>query len=134
MLRPASFKLVSVVALIVLLTFIVMNAETTPALKYDKSAEVKVKGVIDDVKTAEDATVHVTLKNDKGSLDVVVAPEKFLKEMEIIFAKGETIEVLGSQLTVDGNPVLLAREVTRNGDVMVMRDERGKGVWVGWIK
>jgi hypothetical protein len=65
---------------------------------------------------------------------VVVAPEKFLKEMEIIFAKGETIEVLGSQLTVDGNPVLLAREVTRNGDVMVMRDERGKGVWVGWIK
>jgi DNA/RNA endonuclease YhcR with UshA esterase domain len=134
MLRPAFFKLVSVVALIVLLTFIVMNAETTPALKYDKSAEVKVKGVIDDVKTAEDATVHVTLKNDKGSLDVVVAPEKFLKEMEIIFAKGETIEVLGSQLTVDGNPVLLAREVTRNGDVMVMRDERGKGVWVGWIK
>jgi DNA/RNA endonuclease YhcR with UshA esterase domain len=134
MLRPASFKLVSVVALIVLLTFIVMNAETTPALKYDKSAEVKVKGVIDDVKTAEDTTVHVTLKNDKGSLDVVIAPEKFLKEMEIIFAKGETIEVLGSQLTVDGNPVLLAREVTRNGDVMVMRDERGKGVWVGWIK
>ena len=134
MLRPASFKLVSVVALIVLLTFIVMNAETTPALKYDKSAEVKVKGVIDDVKTAEDATVHVTLKNDKGSLDVVVAPEKFLKEMEIIFAKGETIEVLGSQLTVDGNPVLLAREVTRNGDVMLMRDEHGKGVWVGWIK
>jgi hypothetical protein len=54
--------------------------------------------------------------------------------MEITFAKGETIEVLGSQLTVDGNTVLLAREVTRNGDVMLMRDEHGKGVWVGWIK
>jgi DNA/RNA endonuclease YhcR with UshA esterase domain len=134
MLRLASFKLVSVVALIVLLTFIVVNAETAAALKYDKSAEVKVNGVIDDVKTAADTTVHVTLKNDKGSLDVVVAPEKFLKEMEITFAKGETIEVLGSQLTVDGNTVLLAREVTRNGDVMLMRDEHGKGVWVGWIK
>ena len=134
MLRPDSFKLVSAVALIVLLAFIAVSAETAPALKYDKSSEVKVKGVIDEVKTAADNTVHVTLKNDKGSLDVLVAPEKFLKEMEITFAKGDAIEVLGSQLTVEGNPLLLAREVTRNGDVMVMRDEQGKPVWVGWIK
>jgi hypothetical protein len=133
MLRPASFKLVSVVALIVLLAFIVVHAQA-PAPKYDKSSEVKVKGVIEEVKTAADNTVHVTLKNDKGLLDVMVAPEKFLREMEITFAKGETIEVVGSQLTVDGNPLMLAREVTRNGDVMVMRDEKGKPVWVGWIK
>ncbi len=74
------------------------------------------------------------MKNDNGSLDVLVAPEKFLKEMEITFAKGETIEVLGSQLTVDGEVILLAREVRRNGDVMTIRDEEGKPVWVGWIK
>ncbi len=132
--RPDSFKLVSAVALIVLLAFIVVSAETAPAPKYDKSSEVKVKGVIDDVKTAADNTVHVTLKNDKGALDVLVAPVSFLKEMEITFAKGDAIEVLGSQLTVEGNPLLLAREVTRNGDVMTMRDDHGKPVWVGWIK
>jgi hypothetical protein len=133
MLRPASFKLASAVALIVLAAFIVVQAQTVPAPKYDKSSEVKVKGIIEDVKTAPDKTVHITLKNDKGSLDVTVAPEKFLKEMEIVFAKGDTIEVFGSQLTVDGNPALLAREVIRNGDVMVMRDEHGKPVWLGWI-
>ena len=65
---------------------------------------------------------------------MLVAPEKFLKEMEITFAKGDAIEVLGSQLTVDGNPLLLAREVTRNSDVMTMRDDHGKPVWVGWIQ
>lgn len=134
MLRPAYCKLVSVVALIVLLTSISMSAETAPALKYDKSAEVRVKGLIEDVKISADDTVHLTLKSDKGSLDVIVAPEKFLKEMEITFAKGDSIEVLGSRLTVEGNAVLLAREVTRNGDVILMRDEQGKGVWVGWIK
>ena len=68
-LRPDSFKLVSAVALIVLLAFIMVSAETAPAPKYDKSSEVKVKGVIDDVKTAADNTVHVTLKNDKGALE-----------------------------------------------------------------
>jgi len=133
MLRPASCRLVSVVTLIVLLAFIAAYAQGS-ALKYDKSSEVKVKGVIDEVTTGADKSVHVTLKNDKGSLDVMVAPEKFLKEMEISFTKGDTIEVLGSQLTVDGNPILLAREVTRNGDVMTMRDDKGKPVWVGWIQ
>jgi uncharacterized ion transporter superfamily protein YfcC len=126
--------LVSAAVLIVLLVFAGVSTGTVPAPKYDKSSEVKIKGVIDEVKIAADNTVHLTLKNDKGSLDVVVAPENFLKEMEITFAKGDAIEVLGSQLTVDGSALLLAREVTRNGDVMTMRDDRGKPVWVGWIK
>jgi len=134
MLRLASFKLVSVAALIVLLASIPGNAGTVPAPEYDKSAEVKVKGVIDEVRTAPDNSIHLTLKNVTGSLEVFVAPEKFLKEMEIVFAKGETIEVLGSQLSVGGTAILLAREVTRNADVVTVRDEQGKPVWVGWIK
>jgi hypothetical protein len=134
MLRPASFKLASAVALIVLVTCFAAWAETVTAPKYDKSSEVKVKGIIEDVKTTADNTVHIMLKSDTGSLDVTVAPEKFLKEMEITFAKGDAVQVLGSQLTIDGNPALLAREVIRNGDVMVMRDEHGKPVWLGWIK
>jgi len=134
MLRPASFKLVSVVALIVLLTFVVMNAENTPAIKYDKSAEVKVKGTIDDVITAPDSTVHITLKSDKGSLDVVIGPEKFLKAMEVSYSKGDAVEILGSKVVVDGNAIMVAREVTRNGEVLCARDPRGEPVWVGWIK
>jgi hypothetical protein len=134
MLRLASLKLVSVAAVIFLLASIPATAGTMPALEYDKSAEVKVKGVIDEVKTTPDNSVHLTLKSVTGSLEVFVGPEKFLKEMEIVFAKGETIEVLGSQLSVNGNAILLAREVTRDNDVVTIRDEQGKPAWVGWIK
>jgi hypothetical protein len=134
MLRLASFKLASAVALSVLLSFVVVSAQTVLPLKYEKHSEVKVKGVVDEVKEGVDNNVHLALKGEKGSLDVIVAPVKFLKEMEITFAKGDSIEVLGSQVTVDGNSSMLAREVIRNGDVMVMRDENGKPVWVGWIK
>jgi hypothetical protein len=134
MFRPASFKLVLAVAATVLLAFTWASATTTPPLKYEKSSEVKIKGVVSEVKTDESSTVHLTLTSDKGSLDLMVAPQKFLNEMEITFAKGDSIEVVGSQLTVDGNPVMLVREVTRKGDVMVMRDEKGKPVWLGWIK
>ncbi len=135
MLHRASFKLGSVVALIVTAMFLSLNAQTTAMPKYSKSSEVKVKGgVVDEVKTATDGIVHLTLKTDKGPLDVVIAPEKFLKEMEITFAKGDTIDVLGSQVASGEATVLLAREVTRSGEVMMMRDENGKPVWVGWPK
>ena len=62
MLRPASFRLVSAVALIVLLAFIAASAQTAPALKYDKSSEVKVKGVIEEVRTADAGTVQLPEK------------------------------------------------------------------------
>ena len=106
----------------------------TPAPKYDKSAEVKVKGIIDDVITAPDTTVHITLKSDTGSLDVVIGPEKFLKAMEVSYSKGDAVEVLGSKVVVNGNALMVAREVTRNGEVLCARDPRGEPVWVGWIK
>jgi hypothetical protein len=126
--------LVSAVALIVLTTFLALNAQATAAPKYEKSSEVKIKGVVDDVQTDAHGIVHITLKTDKGAIDVAVAPEKFLKEMEISFAKGDTLEILGSQVTADGAPLMLAREVARNGDSMLMRDDQGKPVWVGWPK
>jgi len=134
MLHRASFKLVSVVALIVTAMFLSLNAQTPAMPKYSKSSEVKVKGGVDEVRTAADGIVHLTLKTDKGPLDVVIAPEKFLKEMEITFAKGDALEVLGSQVASGEATVLLAREVTRSGEVMMMRDENGKPVWVGWPK
>jgi DNA/RNA endonuclease YhcR with UshA esterase domain len=114
--------------------FLSLNAQTPAMPKYAKTSEVKVKGVVDEVKTATDGIVHLTLKTDKGSLDVVIAPEKFLKEMEITFAKGDALDVLGSQVVDGETTVLLAREVTRSGEIMMMRDENGKPVWVGWPK
>ena len=48
--------------------------------------------------------------------------------------KGDKVEILGSQVLAEGAPLLLAREVTRNGDIMLMRDDFGKPVWLGWPK
>jgi hypothetical protein len=114
--------------------FVVLNAQTPSIPKYDKSSEARVKGVIDDVKTGADGIVHLALNTDKGALDVVIAPEKFLKEMEITFAKGDALEVLGSKVAAGEASLFLAREVTRNGEIMMMRDDSGKPVWVGWPK
>ncbi|MDR3763845.1 MAG: hypothetical protein P4M01_07090 [Acidobacteriota bacterium] len=122
-------------ALIVLIASLAAMAQAPGAVKYAKSSEVKVKGTVAEVKTGADGIVHLAFTTDKGSLDVFVAPEKFLKEMEIAFNKGDALEIVGSQVTAaDGTPLLLAREITRAGDTMLMRDDQGKPVWVGWPK
>ena len=135
MLRAGYCRWALAVALIVLTGTMYAAAQASPALKYTKSSEVKIKGAITEVKTAADGAVHLTVKSDKGEIDVFVAPAKFLTEMEITFAKDDVLEILGAQVTAaDGSPVLLARELTRSGDTMVMRDDAGKPVWVGWPK
>jgi hypothetical protein len=128
--------LASVVVLIVLTALLGASAQKSGTPKYDRSTEVKVKGVVDEVKgPAADGTIHITLKTDKEALDVSVAPEKFMKEMEITLAKGDSLEITGSKVvTAEGSSVLLAREIGRNGDTMMMRDEKGAPVWVGWPK
>jgi hypothetical protein len=127
------FRLGLVTVLIVLLASLAAVAQTATAIKYDKSSEVKIKGVVDDVITTN-SNVHVMLKTDKGIVNVMMAPEKFLKELEVTFAKGDPLQITGSQVMMGDVPLLLAREVNRNGDIMTMRDESGKGAWVGWIK
>ena len=129
--RLACFKLVSVAVLIVLPAFIVANAQT-PAPTYDKSTEVKVQGVVDAVTIAADGNVHLSLKSDKGAQDVMIAPQSFLKMMGVFFRKGDRIEVVGAPAKVNGAALLLAREITRDNDVMTMRDDQGNPVWVGW--
>lgn len=133
---PAGFcKWVSAAALTVLFAAASVLAQAQAPAKYVKSSEVKVKGTVTEVTTGADGIVRLALKSDKGDLNVFVAPEKFLKEMEITFNKGDTLEILGSQVTgADGAPLLLAREITRAGDTMLMRDDQGKPVWVGWPK
>jgi hypothetical protein len=134
MLRPAYFKWASVVAAFVLLVLLVGVAQAAPPPKYDKSSEAKFKGTVEATTTDSDKTVHLSLKTDKGTVDVMVAPAKFLAEMEISFAKGDNLEVLGCQLTIDGVPVLVARELIRNGDTTLVRDDTGKPVWLGWAR
>jgi hypothetical protein len=71
------------------------------------------------------------LRTDKGVVEIQVAPEAFLKDMEVTFAKGDKLEVTASKLA--NSDVYLAREITKNGDVVVVRDGAGGPVW-NWKK
>ena len=48
------------------------------------------------------------------------------------FILGDTVTVTGSQVTDRGEPFLIATTVTRDKDVLRLRDKDGNPEWIGW--
>ncbi|HEU5337186.1 MAG TPA: hypothetical protein VFU27_14540 [Terriglobales bacterium] len=105
------------------------------APKYDKATEVKLKGSVVEVRDYDcpiSGTMgsHLTLKVQDGStIELHLAATKYMKSYEMVFSKGDEIEVLGSKVKFNGGDTVLAREITRGQDSFVFRDEKGKPVW-----
>lgn len=105
------------------------------APKYDKAAEVKLKGTVADVRDyncpiSGTMGAHLTLKLQDGStIELHLAATKYVKSYEMVFNKGDEIEVVGSKVKFNGADTILAREITRGQDSFVFRDADGKPVW-----
>lgn len=108
---------------------------TGNAPKYDKSTEVKVSGVVTDVKDYDcpisgTLGAHVSIQPEQGpAIEVHVAATKYVKNYEMVFAKGDKVEVLGSRVQFNGADAIIAREITRGQDTFTFRDGNGKPLW-----
>lgn len=102
--------------------------------KYDLTSEQKLKGTVEEVKldTRPGEGTHLMVKSGSELILVHVAPEAFLKELEIGFNKGEQLEIVGSKLKIDGVDEVLARQIAHGDNVITLRDNKGAPVWAGW--
>ena len=107
------------------------NDATAP--KYDPHTEAKMKGTVEEVrvppKGSEKEIAHLLLKNGTEIVDVYLCPKSFLEEMGVGFSKGDDIAVTGSKVKQDGADLVLAREVVKGNDTLVLRDDKGNPVW-----
>ncbi len=102
--------------------------------RYDPKTELTVKGTVEEVKEYPSGGgwhtgQHVTLKTDKGKLDIHLGPTDYWKKHGFELAKGDLIEVIGSKINVDDAEVVLAREVKKGEKVVTLRDAQGVPGW-----
>ena len=106
---------------------IAQNASQQEAVpKYDLAAEIKIKGVVDEVKDREcpisgTMGAHLMLKAEGKVYEVHIAPAKMVKSYDFVFQKGDEVEIKGIKTTFQGVDAILAREIKR-GDDFVFRD------------
>jgi len=102
---------------------------------YDSSTEITVRGLVEEVQNGASSGqwggTHVSLKTDKGSYDVRLGPTPFLSRNNFNVAKGDTLSVAGSKLTIQATDVLIARAVTKDGRTLTLRNAQGFPAWAG---
>lgn len=76
--------------------------------------------------------VHLVLKTDKETISVHLGPGWFIENQDVKIAPGDRVSVTGSRITFDGKPAIIAREVARGDEVLVLRSEAGFPLWAGW--
>lgn len=100
--------------------------------QYDPTTVLSISGTVQDVRELSEPPalkgIHVTLV-EKRAMQVYVAPAPFLRAYAITFAKGDTLHISGSKVRFRGTDLVLAREVRRDNDVLVVRDEKGNPYW-----
>jgi hypothetical protein len=101
--------------------------------KYDVHTETKTKGVVDEVNhlplgTKRDIT-ELIIKNGDDKIHIYVCPKAFEEEMGMSLAKGDAISVTGSRVKQDAVDVILARELVKGTDTLILRDGKGNVVW-----
>jgi hypothetical protein len=107
----------------------------TAVPKYDPATEVTLKGRVDDVRDRQCPVsggmgAHVILKTGDGkTIEIHLATTKFMKNYDLVFNKGDQIEVTGSKVVFEGVETIFAREVKRGNDTFAFRDKDGNPVW-----
>jgi hypothetical protein len=108
------------------------QGRAAPASEYDPAAEVTVRGEVQQVHESKVATdhpgLHVVLKTEAETVEVHACPVRFLHELEFTIVTGDTLTVLGSR--PKGAAVIVAREIRKGQESIVLRDARGVPNWL----
>lgn len=75
--------------------------------------------------------IHLSLKTDKETIPVHLGPGWYIERQDRTIAKGDSVEVKGSRVTMNGKAVIIAAEVKKGDEVLTLRDENGVPMWAG---
>lgn len=107
-----------------------------PGPRYDKATELTLHGVVQKVEEVDQKDcpqcqggIHLWLGSEGASYEVLLGPSWFLKEKNWSFEQGDSLEVTGSKITLDDQSSILAREVKRDGQTLMLRDTNGIPAW-----
>jgi hypothetical protein len=117
--------------LVALLCTLPLVAQKAQAPKYDLNTEAKMKGTVEEVRLppSQKEIAHLLVKTGTETIDVYLCPKSFLDDMGVSFSKGDEIVLTGSKVKQGDADLILAREVVKGTDTLVLRDAKGNPVW-----
>ena len=129
-------KSISLAAGAFLLSSVLASAQSLHAGRntrmYDPATETNLRGTVEAVTQPTRGQMmgtHLTVKAAEETKEVMLGPAKFIAGKGFAFAKGDSIEVTGSRITMGATVFVIAREVIKDGKTLTLRDKTGKPEW-----
>ncbi len=76
--------------------------------------------------------VHLMVKTKSELISVHVGPEWFIDNQDIEIVRNDMVKIKGSRITFDGQPAIIASQITKGNNVLLLRSRKGYPVWSGW--
>jgi len=136
-LRTTATVLLVVGVIVALSTACFAQKVTLP--KYDPKTEVNIaKATVIDTKEITlsngQQRFRLIVKAGDDTLEVCLCPKALLESMDTTFAKGDEVEITGSKVQEsDDKTIILASEVVKGQNSLVLRDKTGQPVWT-WME
>ena len=105
---------------------------------YNTQSEESIKGTIISVDRITSnqrmyCGIHLLLKTDSETIPVHLGPEWYFDEclinQDVEIAVNDKIEIIGSRISYDGKPAIVAAEVKKGDKILALRDEIGVPFW-----
>lgn len=121
------------IAIVYAVLLVAQKSQEANQPKYDVNTETKMKGIVEEVKLppkgSEKEIAYLLVKTGTNLVDVYLCPKSFLDDMGVSFGKGDEIALTGSKIKWGEADLILAREVVKGTDTLVVRDGKGNPVW-----
>jgi hypothetical protein len=109
------------------------KAQESDLPAYDTHTEMKTKGAVEEINVLplgpKKDFIELIIKSGSDKVHIYVCPKTFQDEMGISFSKGDEITVTGSKVKLEAGEVILARELAKSADTLMLRDDKGVPVW-----
>lgn len=97
---------------------------------YNIATETSVSGTLAQPPARGRMGMYLSVQRDDGAMmDVRVAPRSYLAARGVTLSQGDQLEFTGSKVVIEGAAVLLARQMTKEGRTLSMRDRNGHPLW-----
>jgi len=76
--------------------------------------------------------IQLRLKTDKETISIHLGPGWYIENQDVKIGLKDKIEIKGSRITFEGKPAIIAAEVKKGDDLLMLRDDNGVPTWSGW--
>jgi hypothetical protein len=76
--------------------------------------------------------VHITLRTGKGNIGVHLGPQWYVDGQGFDLSVGDAIEVTGSRVMYEGEEIIIAQQIRKGNEALVLRYTNGFPYWSGW--